>query len=136
MDWHGSTVCVLDDGGISIQRLVELLDRHNYCVLQDTDVDQFITLIADIDPEMIFIPEATPAADKNFIPMLRLFTDNIIAVAGCNEDVPAASALMQGADLYISQTMRDAEVMARLRAFERRLLAPYACDRSYESLRS
>ncbi|MCH8136481.1 MAG: hypothetical protein IIB77_10925 [Proteobacteria bacterium] len=123
-------------GGFYNERVrIEGIEGNDYTLLDPNTAD-LETLIADIDPEMIFIPEATPAADKNFIPMLRLFTDNIIAVAGCIEDVPAASALMQGADLYISQTMQDAEVMARLRAFERRLLAPYACDRSYESLRS
>ncbi len=56
--------------------------------------------------------------------MLSPFTDNIIAVAGCNDGVLATSALTQGADLYISDAMRDVEVMARLRAFEGRLSAP------------
>jgi len=113
-------------GGDSIQFMVELLDRQNYCVLQDTDVDQFMTTIADVDPELIVIPETAPATDVNFIPMLRLFTDNIIAVTGCNDGVSAASTLMQGADLFVPQAMRDAEVMARLGVFEKRLLAPSA----------
>jgi|GEM_PF-1985319 DNA-binding response OmpR family regulator len=126
MDWHGGTVCVLDDGGNSIRFMVELLDGQSYCVLQDTDVDEFMTTVADVDPELIVIPETAPATDVNFIPMLRLFTDNIIAVAGCNDSVSAASTLMQGADLFVPQAMRDAEVMAMLRVFERRLLAPSA----------
>jgi len=62
MDWHGSTVYALDDGDNSIQYMVKLLDSHNYCVLQDTDVN----------PEMIVIPETAPATEVNFIPILRL----------------------------------------------------------------
>ena len=84
MDWHGSTVCALDDGDNSIQYMVELLDSHNYCVLQDTDVN----------------PETAPATEVNFIPILRLFTDNIIAVASCNDIVLATSALSRS--LYIA----------------------------------
>ena len=84
MDWHGSTVYALDDGDNSIQYMVKLLDSHNYCVLQDTDVN----------------PETAPATEVNFIPILRLFTDNIIAVASCNDIVLATSALSRS--LYIA----------------------------------
>ena len=70
MDWHSGTVCVLDDGSNSIRFMVELLDGQSYCVLQNTDVDEFMTTGADVDPELIVIPETAPATDVNFIPLL------------------------------------------------------------------
>jgi len=120
------TVCVLDDGDRSIRYTAEILAGHDYSIFHEEDVDRFITMIVDVDPEMIIIPEATPLADENFIPMLRLFTDNIITVAGCRDSMSVASALLQGADLCVSLAMQEGELLARLHAFERRLLASHA----------
>ena len=94
MTMHRRTVCVLDDGGRSVQYTVELLSSHDYSIFREKDVDRFITMIVDVDPEMIIIPESALLADENFIPMLRLFTDNVITVAGCRDGISAASALL------------------------------------------
>lgn len=122
MNLPNQTVCILDDGDSSMQDIAKLLDNHDYSIFHEEDVDRFITMIADIDPELIIIPDATRSEEEDFIPMLRLFTDNIITVAGCGDTVSAASALLEGADLCLSQAMQDGELLARLRAFERRLL--------------
>ena len=117
-------VCVLDDGDLLAQEITELLDRHGYCIFQEYNFDRFMTMVADIDPDVIVITEATSSADGNIIPMLRLFTDNVIAVVGHGESAP--SALLQGADLCISEDMPEGELLARLHACERRLLASTA----------
>lgn len=122
----GRIVCVLNDGGSFIDDLIELLDQADYCVFQEQDVDCFITMIAEIDPEVIVVPEATSSEEEDFLPMLRLLTDNIIAVVERGDGIFPASALLDGADLCLTQTMPEGEILARLRAFERRLLAATA----------
>ena len=120
------TVCVLDDGGLFSFELAELLDRHDYSVFQEDEIDRFITVVADIDPEVMVLPDASPMADESLLPTLRLLTDNIIAVALHGEGDFASDALLQGADLCVSQAMSEAEIMARLPAVERRLFASVA----------
>ncbi|MDA0770301.1 MAG: hypothetical protein O2821_08775 [Chloroflexi bacterium] len=117
------TVCILDDGGLFSFELAELLDRHDYSIFQEDDVDQFFTTIADVDPDVIILPSVMPIENQNLLPMLRLLTDNIIAVTVCGEGEFAPDALLQGADICVSQAMPEEELLARLHAVERRLLA-------------
>ena len=120
------TVCILDDGARVIRELSDLLDSQEYCVFLEEDADRFITMIADIDPDLIIIPDATSVAEEYLIPMLRLLTDNIIVVTVNRDGDFAAEALLRGADLCVSRAMPERELLARLHAFERRLLAPTA----------
>ncbi|MCH8869581.1 MAG: hypothetical protein IIC85_07710 [Chloroflexi bacterium] len=120
------TVCILDDGARVIRELSDLLDSQEYCVFLEEDADRFITMIADIDPDLIVIPDATSVAEEYLIPMLRLLTDNIIVVTVNRDGDFAAEALLRGADLCVSRAMPERELLARLHAFERRLLAPTA----------
>ena len=120
------TVCILDDGARVIHELSDLLDSQEYCVFLEEDADRFITMIADIDPDLIIIPDSTSVAEEYLIPMLRLLTDNIIVVTVNRDGDFAAEALLRGADLCVSRAMPERELLARLHAFERRLLAPTA----------
>lgn len=120
------TVCILEDDNRFVVELAELLDRQDYSIFQEDDVDCFITMIADIDPDLTVITDTVLSTDEPLLPMLRLLTDNIIVVAGYDDGKSAADALMQGADLCVSQAMSEGELWARLHAFERRLLASTA----------
>ena len=117
------TACVLNDGDRFVHEIAELLDGLDYCIFQEHNFDRFITMIAEIDPDLMLIPEATLSADDNLLPMLRLLTDNVIAVAGYGDGALTASALLRGADLCVTPDMPDGELLARLYACERRLLA-------------
>ena len=115
-------VCILDDGGRTIHQLAELLDRHDYCIFQEEDVDNFINMVADIDPDLIVVPDAPALVEENLLSMLRLLTDNIIAVAVNGDGQSVADALLEGADLCVTRDMPERELLARLHAIERRCL--------------
>ena len=115
-------VCILDDGGRTIHQLAELLDRNDSCIFQEQDVDRFINMVAEIDPDLIVVPDASPLVEENLLSMLRLLTDNIIAVAIYGGGESVAGALLEDADLCVPRDMPERELLARLHAIERRCL--------------
>lgn len=101
--------------------LAELLMTQGYEVVQLTDSSAIISRVIETGPDVVILAEdALSEEGSDRIHMLRRLMDGIIVVLGRGVEGEVVSALLEGADIYISKPVNFRELLARVRAFRRR----------------
>ncbi len=117
------TVLVIDSDE-DRRSLVTALQGAGFRVLEEVESGNGLRKAVDEDPGAIIIDEDMPPIDGiELLPVLRSFTDSLIVVKGSGGGQVAAQALLQGADLYLPRWASVKEVLARVHALLRRLVA-------------
>ena len=80
-----------------------------------------IAQVLEVDPDVILMSEEMPPLDGVvMLSLLRRMTMAPIIVVGSKGESVAVEALLQGADMYVAEPVRQRELVARVRALVRR----------------
>ena len=80
-----------------------------------------ISQVLEVDPDVILMSEEMPPLDGVLmLSLLRRMTMAPIIVVGSKGESAAVDALLQGADMYVAEPVRQRELVARVRALVRR----------------
>ncbi len=80
-----------------------------------------VAQVLDVDPDVILMSQEMPPLDGVvMLSLLRRMTTAPIIVVGSKDDSVAVEALLQGADMYVAEPVRQRELVARVRALVRR----------------
>ena len=83
-----------------------------------------IAQVLEVDPDVILLSQDMPPLDGVVIlSLLRRMTMAPIIVVGSRGESVAVEALLQGADMYVAEPVRQRELVARVRALVRRYRA-------------
>ena len=83
-----------------------------------------IAQVLEVDPDVILLSQDMPPLDGVvMLTLLRRMTTAPIIVVGCRGESVAVEALLQGADMYVAEPVRQRELVARVRALVRRYRA-------------
>lgn len=106
------------------QSLVSALEGEGFRVMVEVESDSGLRRAVEEIPGAIIIDEDMPPIDGvELLPVLRSFTDSLIVVKGSGQGLAATQALLQGADLYLPRSVSIKEVLVRIHALLRRLVA-------------
>lgn len=106
------------------QTLAELFTTQGYDVAQEADCGTLISRVIDVDPDVILLAQETVTlgeSNDNTIQLVRRLMDGVIVVVGDAAEAELADVLLQGADIYIRKPVNFRELLARVRAFRRRI---------------
>ena len=104
------------------EALIDALRAAGFAVFWEWHSGNGLRTAVEVVPQVIIVDENLPPLDGNdLVPLLRSFTDSLIIVKGEGEGPAAATALPQGADLYIARSVTIMEYLVRIRALLRRL---------------
>ena len=80
-----------------------------------------VAQVLEADPDVILMSEEMPPLDGvAMLSLLRRMTMAPIIVVGSKGDSVEVEALLQGADMYVAEPVRQRELVARVRALVRR----------------
>ncbi len=80
-----------------------------------------IAQVLEVDPDVILLSQDMPPLDGvPMLSLLRRMTMAPIIVVGSKGESVAVEALLQGADMYVAEPVRQRELVARVRALFRR----------------
>ena len=83
-----------------------------------------IAQVLEVDPDVILLSQDMPPLDGVvMLSLLRRMTMAPIIVVGSRGESVAVEALLQGADMYVAEPVRQRELVARVRALVRRYRA-------------
>ena len=83
-----------------------------------------IAQVLEVDPDVILLSQDMPPLDGVvMLSLLRRMTMAPIIVVGSRGESVAVEALLQGADMYMAEPVRQRELVARVRALIRRYRA-------------
>ncbi len=113
---------VEDDAPVRHLITVSLL-AEDYAVIAAETAAEAVQLAATQNPDVILLDLGLPDADGvDVIGKVRLWTETpIIVISARDEDTDKIEALDAGADDYLTKPFSVAELLARLRATQRRL---------------
>ena len=117
-------VMVVEDDA-SVSRLItSSLSTEGYTVITAQSEAEAVQLAATHSPDMILMDLGLPDGDGvEVIEKIRLWTETpIIVISARDEDADKIEALDAGADDYLTKPFSVAELLARLRATQRRLI--------------
>lgn len=101
--------------------LTELLDDAGYRVKSEVDSDLAVVEVMRQNPAVILMSENMPTLGTvEILPLLRRLTRAPIVILGNGGDMPVLSALLDGADMYMSKPLNYPELLSRVRALIRR----------------
>ena len=104
-----------------MQMLAELFVTQGYEVVQETEGQQAITRVIEIRPDVLLLAQETVDQEESqTIALLRRLMDGIIVVIGDSGEGQVVAALLAGADIYIKKPVNYRELLARVRAYQRR----------------
>ena len=104
------------------EELIYALRAAGFAVFQEWHSGSGLRTAVEVVPQVIVVDENMPPLDGNeLVPLLRSFTDSLIIVKGEGGAAGAATALLQGADIYLVRSVTIMEVLVRIRALLRRL---------------
>ena len=102
------------------QMLVDLFETQGYEVAEEADGKAIISMVIDFDPDVVLLAqEVARPGRSDTITLLRRLMDGIVVVIGDAGEGEVVSALLEGADIYISKPVNYRELRARVRAFRR-----------------
>ncbi len=83
-----------------------------------------VAQVLEVDPDLILMNQKMPPLDGvPMLSLLRRMTMAPIIVVGSRGESVAVEALLQGADMYMAEPVRQRELVARVRALIRRYRA-------------
>ena len=121
---HSPTVLIIDDE-IQIRRLLRVtLEANGYRVLEAAKGQDGLAEAAQRHPDVIILDLGLPDTDGlSVLKRLREWSRAPVLVLSVQEgDVDKVSALDNGADDYMTKPFSTAELLARLRVVQRRVL--------------
>ncbi len=90
-----------------------------------------VAQLLEVDPDVILMSQdMPPLAGVPMLSLLRRMTTAPIIVVGSRGESVAVEALLQGADMYVAEPVRQRELVARVRALIRRHRAGEKSDLS------
>ena len=102
--------------------LTAALQAAGFTVFKERQSGNGLRTAVEVVPQVIIVDENMPPLDGDeLLPLLRSFTDSLIIVKGEGGGPAAATALLQGADLYLVRSVTIMEVLVRIHALLRRL---------------
>ena len=116
-------VMVVEDDGPVRHLITASLSAEDYTVIVAQTAAEAVQLAATQNPDMILLDLGLPDGDGvEVIRKVRLWAETpIIVISARDEDSDKIGALDAGADDYLTKPFSVAELLARLRATQRRL---------------
>jgi len=121
---HAPVVLIIDDE-VQIRRLLRVtLEANGYRVLESAKGQDGLAEAAQRNPDVIILDLGLPDTDGlSVLKRLREWSRAPVLVLSVQEgDVDKVSALDNGADDYMTKPFSTAELLARLRVVQRRVL--------------
>ncbi|PEA54840.1 DNA-binding response regulator [Bacillus pseudomycoides] len=122
------TIMIVDDEEEIIELMTDFLSLEGYQVLQATDVKCATELFTNNKVDCILLDVMMPGEDGfSFCKKLRLHSDVPILFLSAKEtDTDKIRGFTLGGDDYITKSATPSEIVARVKAVERRCIKPYA----------
>ncbi len=116
-------VLVVEDDTPVRHLITVSLSAEDYTVFSAESASEAVTLAASRNPDMILLDLGLPDGDGvDVIEKIRMWSETpIIVISARDEDTDKIEALDAGADDYLTKPFSVAELLARLRATQRRL---------------
>ena len=116
-------VLVVEDDAPVRHLITVSLSAEDYAVIAAVTAAEAVQAAATQNPDMILLDLGLPDGDGvDVIGKIRLWTETpIIVISARDEDADKIEALDAGADDYLTKPFSVAELLARLRATQRRL---------------
>jgi len=129
-----ATILIVDDDE-QIQRATRsILSTRNYQVLQATDGQQALEIIADRSPQLVILDLMLP--ELSGLEVCReargWYTGPILILSARGQERDKIQALDLGADDYLTKPFSTGELMARIRALLRRVGEQHPVQTSFE----
>jgi two-component system, OmpR family, KDP operon response regulator KdpE len=126
MNQTGNRILVVDDEKAIRRFLVTALSAHGHTVLEAAIGGEAITAVAHQHPDVVILDLGLPDMDGIEVTRrLREWSDIPIIILSVREhESDKIAALDAGADDYLTKPFSVRELMARLRAVQRRLAQP------------
>ena len=117
-------VLMLDTEVESRGDLATAILKAGFEVRRESSSGGGIAQVLEVDPDVILMSEEMPPLDGVvMLSLLRRMTIAPIIVVGSKDESVAVEALLQGADMYVAEPVRQRELVARVRALVRRYRA-------------
>ncbi len=114
-------VLMLDTEAESRSDLAAAIVEAGFEVRRESSSGGGIAQLLDVDPDVILMSEDMPPMDGVvMLSLLRRMTMAPIIVVGPKGESVAVEALLQGADMYVAEPVRQRELVARVRVLIRR----------------
>ena len=114
-------VLMLDTEVESRSDLATAIVEAGFEVRRESSSGGGVAQVLDVDPDVILMSQEMPPLDGVvMLSLLRRMTTAPIVVVGSKDDSVAVEALLQGADMYVAEPVRQREMVARVRALVRR----------------
>ena len=114
-------VLMLDTEVESRSDLATAIVEAGFEVRRESSSGGGVAQVLDVDPDVILMSQEMPPLDGVvMLSLLRRMTTAPIIVVGSKDDSVAVEALLQGADMYVAEPVRQREMVARVRALVRR----------------
>ncbi len=116
-------VLVVDDEPDFRRTLAITLRGHGYVVVVAADGEEALRLAAETDPDLVVLDLGLPVLDGvGVLTRLRAWSAvPVLVLSGRTDSADKVDALDAGADDYVTKPFGIDELLARLRAMERRL---------------
>ena len=126
MNQTGNRILVVDDEKAIRRFLVTALSAHGHTILEAATGSEAITAVAHEHPDVVILDLGLPDMDGTEVTgRLREWSDIPIIILSVREhESDKIAALDAGADDYLTKPFSVGELMARLRAVQRRLAQP------------
>ncbi len=114
-------VLMLDTEVESRSDLAAAIVEAGFEVRRESSSGGGIAQVLEVDPDVILLSEDMPPLDGVvMLSLLRRMTMAPIIVVGSKGASVAVEAVLQGADMYVAEPVRQRELVARVRALVRR----------------
>lgn len=114
-------VFILDRDSELRRSLSASLQDSGFEVADDSDSEQGLARILQLNPGVVVLDEEIPALDGvEVLPLLRRKVDTPVIVIGKGEETAIVTSLFKGADMYVTRPADIQEVSSRVRALYRR----------------
>ena len=98
-----------------------LLEQLGFSVTESPGIEDGLRCIGSDYPDLVIANESTSSTDDtDLVPLLRGLGDMPIIIVGAGDSVARVKAILQGADLYLSQPVNLRELQAHIQALMRR----------------
>ena len=130
-------VLILETDNHISRLLTELLEDAGFRVREEMDSDLAVVQVMRQNPAVILMSEdMPPLGTVEILPLVRRLTRVPIIVLGEGGDTPVVSALLEGADMYMSKPLNYRELLSRVRSLTRRFNSDQQEDDSSSRLQS
>ena len=118
----GYRALVVDDEAPLAEVVVSYLQREQFDAVVATDGDEAIALARDFDPDVVILDVGLPGTDGlEVCRQLRTFSDAyVVMLTARDTEMDTVLGLTVGADDYVTKPFSPRELVARIRAMQRR----------------